>query len=499
MSINSLTKRLDGFLFELASLHYRYGAGLTAELPVKGLYASYPELTRPETFIRVREAAKDRRADEVQRHRSVLLLEFLAGQVEDAFAAPAMEEIAALESGAVVPVQPEALTFREALAGVAREPLRERRGKLEHGLGELLWENQGPYARRCEAAAKTANALGYPSYLALRDAVTRTSSAELAKSCEAVLARTEDAYRDMLSYVLKKIDPALKPGAARRHDLQRAAVVPWMAEHFRREDALPAITRCLLDMGFTPNAEGRILLDAEDRPGKTARAFVADLKVPDDVRLVVRPGGGLDDYFALLHEYGHAQQLAHVARTAPVEVRRLGDLSVTEGYASLFDHLLLDEAWHRRYLKLSQPVAREAARIAAFNNLWLLRRYAAKLAYEISLYEHGPVRAMAEEYEERLGRATFVGLHRGFFLFDVDAQLQSTRYLRAWAFEARLHAWMCERYNEDYWRNPAAGSYLKELFSRGQRDDAETLAKQLGGEKLSLADAGERLVRVMAA
>jgi len=254
-----------------------------------------------------------------------------------------------------------------------------------------------------------------------------------------------------------------------------------------------------MDMGFDPNAQGRILLDTDERPGKTSRAFVADLKVPDDIRLVVRPGGGLDDYFSLLHEYGHAQQLAHVSRAAPVEVRRLGDLSVTEGYACLFDHLLLDEAWYRRYLKLPQPVAREAARISAFNNLWLLRRYAVKLGYELALYERGPVRAMADEYSERLSSALFVGVHKGLFLFDVDAQLSATRYLRAWAFEAHLHGWLCERYNEDFWRNPAAGSYLKELFSRGQRDDAETLAKQLGGGKLALADAGERLVRVMSA
>ncbi len=499
MSINALTKRLDSFLYELANLHYRYGAGLTADLPVAKLYAAFPELTRPETFLQVRAAADDPRTDERERNRCRLLLEFLAGQVEDAIAGAATEEVAALEASAVVPVKPDPLPFREALARLPREAHRDARDALERSTGELLWENQGPYSRRREAAARTAGALGYPSYQALRDAVGGCSSDALAAEGAKVLAATEDAYRDMLAYVLKKVDPGLKPGTARRHDLQHAATAPWMAGHFRREDALPAIVRCLTDMGLPPNAEGRILLDTEDRPGKTGRAFVADLKVPDDVRLVVRPGGGLDDFYALLHEYGHAQQLAHVARTAPVEERRLGDLSVTEGYGYLFDHLLLDEDWHRRYLKLPQPTAREVARLSAFNNLVLLRRYAVKLGYELALYERGPERPMAEEYEERLSRALFVGVHRGYYLFDVDAQLSATRYLRAWALEARLHAFLCGRYNEDFWRNPATGTYLKGLFARGQRDDAETLAKQLGGDRLSLADAGDRLVRVMAA
>jgi hypothetical protein len=496
-SINALSKRLDSFLYELGAIHYRYGAGLATTLPVEQLYAQFPELTRPETFSQVREAVEDKRTDDRERLRFRLLLEFLAGQVEDAMAAPEVEAVAALEASATVPMEVDPLPFREAIARLPREAVRERRGQLEQGLGELLWENQGPYARRREAAARTASALGYPSYLALRDAVTGFSAEALAAECEGVLAQTEDAYRDVLGYVLKKLDPSLKIGAARRHDLQRAAGAPWMAEHFRREELLPAVTRCLMDMGLPPNAEGRILLDTEERPGKTTRAFVADLKVPDDIRLVVRPGGGLDDFFSLLHEYGHAQQLAHVSRAAPVEERRLGDLSVTEGYAYLFDHLLLDEAWHRRYLRLPQATAREAARIAAFNNMFLLRRYCAKLPYEIALYQRGPERPMAEEYEERMANALFVGVHRGFYLYDVDPQLYATRYLRAWAFEARLHSVLQERYNEDFWRNPAAGTWLKDLFSRGQRDDASAIAHELGGKSLSLAEAGVRLVKIM--
>ena len=498
-SIHALTGRLDSFLYELGSVQYRYGAGLASELPVQKIYSSFPELSRPETFAQVKQAVEHSTTDERTRQHLRLLLEFLAAHVEEAIAAPAEEAVAALESSAGVPFGNDALPFRDAMARLSREEARERRGGLETGLGELLWENQGPYARRREAAAETARVLHFPSYVALRDYVTGYSCDKLAAECAAVLASTEDAYRDVLTYVLKKLDPSLKPAAARRHDLMRAAMAPWMASWFTGADLLPSVTRCLSDMGLPANAEGRIQLDTDDRPGKSARAFVADLKVPDDIRLVVRPGGGLDDYFAVLHEFGHAQHLAHVSRALPVEERRLGDSSVTEGYASLFDHLLLDSGWHRRYLRMPQPAAREAARIAAFNNLWLLRRYCAKLPYELSLYERGPVRPLAEEYEERQTKALAAGIHRGFYLYDVDPQLYSTRYLRAWALEARLHAVLLERFNEDFWRNPAAGGWLKALFSRGQRDDASAVAFELTGKSLSLAEAGARLISVMGA
>lgn len=500
MSIHALRDRLDSFLFELGSMQYRYGAGLTSSLPVARLYASFPELSRPDTFLAIRETANKPSTDERERHRLKLLLEFIAGQVEEAVSAEATEDLARAEAEASVFVQSQHVPFRDALAQLSTESSRERRTAVELAIGKYLNEHRTPYIKRREAAFRTAEILKASSYVALRDELTGFSAKALAEEAKAVLTQTEDAYRDVLGYVLKKLDVQLRPlpsGNARRHDVLRAAVAPWLFAHFRREDLFHAITRCLGDMGFHPNAEGRILLDIEDRPGKSARAFVADLRVPDDVRLVVRPLGGIDDYFSLLHEYGHALHLAHINRRAPVEERRLGDPSVIAGYASLFDHFLLDEGWLKRYLRLPSAVAHDAARVAAFNNLVLLRRYCAKLSYELSLYERGPSDALAEEYEERLTNALFIGVERGFFLYDVDPQLYATRYLRAWALEARLHNLLQQRFNEDYWRNPAAGTWLKNLSSQGQREDAGALAKSLTGTELKLSEAGERLIRVM--
>jgi hypothetical protein len=64
------------------------------------------------------------------------------------------------------------------------------------------------------------------------------------------------------------------------------------------------------------------------------------------------------------------------------------------------------------------------------------------------------------------------------------------------ALEARLHSVLRERFNEDFWRNPAAGTWLTQLFSRGQREDAEKLSRELGGP-LELAMAGTRVVAAL--
>lgn len=500
LSVHGLRDRLDSFLYELGSMQYRYGAGLTRDFPIARLYASFPEVTRAETFLAIREARNQPSTDANEKRRLGALLEFLAGQVEDALAAEAMEEIARVEATGSVTVKSENVAFRDALAQLSKESDRERRQSLETELSKFLSDKRRPYILRREAALRTAEELKAPSYLALRDELSGFNARALAAQAQQVLAQTEDAYRDVLGYALRKLDGQLRPlplGNARRHDIVRAALAPWLFPHFRREDLFHAVTRCLSDMGFHPNAEGRISLDAEDRPQKTARAFVADLRVPDDIRLVVRPLGGIDDYYSLLHEYGHALHLAHASHRAPIEDRRLGDSSVLQAHAALFDHFLLDEGWLRRYLRLPTSVARDAARIAAFNNLVLLRRYCAKLCYELSLYERGPSDAMADEYESRLTHALFVGVPRGLFLYDVDPQLFAARYLRAWALEARMHTLLQSRFNEDFWRNPAAGTWLKNLSSQGQRENAEELAKTLSGEPLELAQAGARLIRIM--
>jgi hypothetical protein len=54
-----------------------------------------------------------------------------------------------------------------------------------------------------------------------------------------------------------------------------------------------------------------------------------------------------------------------------------------------------------------------------------------------------------------------------------------------------------ERFNEDFWRNPAASTWLKGLFSRGGTDDAEALSTEVSGTGLSLPEAGARLVAIL--
>ena len=64
----------------------------------------------------------------------------------------------------------------------------------------------------------------------------------------------------------------------------------------------------------------------------------------------------------------------------------MGDNSITEGYAMLFDHLMQDAGWLRRYTGLEKKAVPAYLRTAGFEELHFLRRYCAKLIYETQLY-----------------------------------------------------------------------------------------------------------------
>ena len=187
------------------------------------------------------------------------------------------------------------LTESEALARLPHESNRGRRTLLERATGNFLWDHRGRYGDRRDAALQTAERMGARDYPALREDVTGIPFARLVEAATETLRRTEDAYRDVLAYALKKLDPLLRPlpsGDGRRHDLQHALQAPWMDPFFRREDILPAVTRWLTEWGFHPTTSGRIRLDDEERPGKASRPFTAGVRVPGEVRLVVQRRAG---------------------------------------------------------------------------------------------------------------------------------------------------------------------------------------------------------------
>ena len=66
-------------------------------------------------------------------------------------------------------------------------------------------------------------------------------------------------------------------------------------------------------------------------------------------------------------------------------------------------------------------------------------------------------------------------------------------YLRSWALEAQLRTFLREEFGTDWFTQRAAGSLLRELWSEGQRMNADELLREVTGGKLELESVAERV------
>jgi hypothetical protein len=293
-------------------------------------------------------------------------------------------------------------------------------------------------------------------------------------------------WDDVLPEFLKR-GLKLSPSEATRADALALMRAPEFDGAFPAAAMEYEVRYAVGEMGASPDAHGRVVFDTGDRAGKRARAFCSPVRIPDEVYLVLRPHGGQNDWMTLMHELGHALHFANMDRSLPFEFRWLGDNSVTEGYAMLFDHRLKDRGWLARHTELSKADMPRYLRAAGFEELQFLRRYSAKLIYEVELHSGTtPWQALPDLYVETLTSATgFRYQHADAFL-DVDPRFYAARYLRAWQLQALLNESLCERFNEDWWRNPHAGPWIEaELFGHGQRELATEQAARVTGRELS--------------
>lgn len=495
ISLNALVEKLDDHLFEQATRDWRVFAGVTPRAPQVGELA---ELTRTDVFQHVGELVDSPRTDDGKRTRLVLLRREVARRFAHARAASTSADLDTFVTTSTFRSADRQWTPAEALRELPRHADRALRDALASDLSEALWSHRDLWTRRADALLQSTAELGLAP-AAFVELLHGRPLGPRQVQATALLRDTDDAWRDLLGYALKRLDTQLSPRQARRHDVERAATAPWIHELFRKEDLFHAVTRCLADLGFDPSASGRITVDQESKENRAPGAHLFELRVPDQLRLLLQADLGFAVYASWLSGWGLALARAHVGRALPFVERRLGDRAIGGAMGRLFASFLLEEGWLKRYLRLTSPQAREAARLFAFSQLFELREHAALTLVHRELLERGAAPAVFDDAVARRSEAVGAEVSRGRAVLDADVLGDAALSLDAWALEARLAQSLRERFNEDFYRNPAAGRWLSELWGKGQRDDAAQVAAALGDEALDVLRAGRRRVAVMGA
>src|SRR5262249_24767185 len=180
----------------------------------------------------------------------------------------------------------------------------------------------------------------------------------------------------------------------------------------------------------------------------------------------------------LLHESGHAQHYGWTAPSLPPEFKYTGDYALTETYAFLMNHLVSDREWLTETIGFRQ--SETFSRSVMLARLVTVRRYAAKLIYELTLHDGADLSSASELYAELQTSATGFKTQQTEFLYDLDDCFYSAGYLRAWAFEVALREYLKTGFGARWWSSIKAGSLLKELWETGDLYNADEMASQLG-------------------
>ncbi|HEY3070585.1 MAG TPA: hypothetical protein VGJ34_09750 [Gaiellaceae bacterium] len=483
-ALDAYREEADRFIAALDQEYYLHFAGLKEEFELSPIYERYSDLATLAACRQLGEAA------ELGGRGPTELWRFACEGYMGDLTRSAAEEIARLEASLSVDVDGEQIGFRLLRPAIANEPDRARRERLDRARTELTDRELNPHHDRiAEARRDAARTLGADTYL---DLYTRFGFPleGLGEQCERLLAETEDLYVSAFDRLFRRrVGVPLEE--AKRWDLPRLFRAPEWDPGFPAAGMVPALEAMLAGLGIDLRRQENVHLDIEPRPTKTPRAFCAPIEVPGRVMLVIQPMGGPDDWHALFHEAGHTEHYAHTSADLPVEARRLGDNAVTEGWAMLLELVVNDPAWLERRLDFAHPG--EFAAEAATGLLYFVRRYSAKLLYELELHAGAELEAMRARYVERMEDALKIEASETDYLADVDAGFYSSSYLRAWAFESLLRGFLLEEFGRTWFTRPEAGSLLRELWSEGQRLTADELIDEVVGAELDLDVVAERI------
>jgi hypothetical protein len=475
--LDAFRDEADRFIAEIDEEYYLHYAGLKESLELEQIYERHDELTKLETAKRLEGAPTE-------------LWRFACEGFLGNLTRSHQERLAKVESELEPEVDGERIPFRMLRPVIANEVDRDRRQRLEETRLRLTDEELNPvYLDAARIDREAVLQLGAPNYYELYRRFGFHLD-ELAAQCTEVLDATEGLWEETGDRLFRE-RLGVSLAEARAWDVPRLFRAPEWDKAFPSGAMLPALEASLRDLGIDLASQENVHLDIEQRPAKSPRAFCSPIEVPDKVMLVIQPIGGRDDWEALFHEAGHTEHYAHTSRDLPLEARRLGDMAVTEGWAMLMQHLVMEPRWLQR--RLDVPRVEQLANEGAASLLYFVRRYSAKLLYEIEFFQADDPASMKDRYVELLSEAYRFPAAPENYLSDNDGSFYVSGYLRSWAFEAQLREFLRSEFDNDWFTRREAGDLLRELWSLGQGPTAEELLYEVTGARLEMSAVTERV------
>jgi hypothetical protein len=484
MDLKKYRKDAESFLYKIEKEYYLHFSGQKDNFNVSDIYDRYEYLFTRENIDYIKDL-KDKSYSE-EKKKAAYLLRFCAEGYIDRQTKGLIDSIAEDEARANVTIEGKKVPFRYSEILLANEPDKIKRDEIEDKRNRVVAEslNDDLYKYWISLHEKSEN-LGFANYNELFSYLKEENFFDLQTGMERLLRETLDLYEKHFTSLFKK-ELNIELIGSRKSDFAFIKRAKKYDRFFNKDSLVPIFKDTLSEMGMNISEYSNIRLDVEERENKSPRAFCSIPSVPSEIHLVVMPGGGQDDYEALLHEGGHSLHFGNTDSKLDFEYKYLGDNAVTEGFAFGMEQLMQNRDWLIDFLKMPGEAAEEFVYFSNLVKLWFCRRYAGKLRYELILHDGKPLNGKELIYKEIMSGVNLMEYQAENYLRDVDNGFYCTNYIRAWIFQSQLKEYIYKKFGCRWYKNKKAGLFLRELWNYGQKYSAVEILSQLGFKRMDI-------------
>ncbi len=492
--LDAIRARSDDMAAEILDAYYRTDAyGEQSDLvAIWERYADLADPGLPEHIAGLR----DRETEPRERKRLDYLFFDAASTLVYEDLITLEDEISNIEATGVVVVGGDSIAYRDIGVLFYNETDSELRRRYYEAMGEFEVRHLNPLRARMVAETRSRlEEFGFANLDEFEADRRNLDHAAFEETVLDLLGATRDIYWDLTNDASREIfgvDVTEIPD----YDRGRLFRGAEFDRHFAAEDMMPLMERTFLGMGIDIGSLP-IHVDDEDRPGKEPRAATYGIRPGKDVRILLKPAGGVDDYETLFHEMGHGIHDA-VVRVTEYEFQRLGDYGVTETYAYLPEQLFMDPLFLiENGLITDDEVLGRFLKNQLLGSLGSARYYAGLFRYERYLHagDHSQdelVRAYGRFMEE----SRLVPLaHPEYDYLSSNEDYYGVNYLEAWILAAQLRHVLRERFGDRWWASEQAGELWVELMEYGAELTAVEVARHVGFDGLDASYYVEEVTR----
>ena len=360
-------------------------------------------------------------------------------------------------------------TAVEALRTLRLSTSREERRRLCALVDAAVTAREDDRKRLDDAGRRAATEAGFAGQADALNSLHGVDLPALRTMAESFLTATDAMYRDVLDWWLgRSLELRPHPDGAAAFDVAFALSGPLAPSARPAGDIASQLLRLSRPLALGRDVRHELVTHpaAPDRP----TAFVVD--APDDVRVVSRRAADWGDVHGHLVAAGAAFHAAGIDANRPAEDRLLGDAAVALSTGYAFGALLFDTRWLKRTLGAE---AADLVRLLRLMDLCEARRAAVGLLTWSDRLDGVSIdaRLVAERMSLAVGGTVAPGTD--------DSDRTSADRFRARLVGTAMHTWLCGRFDDDWWRNPSAGTALQGLFAAGGFLSLDDLANIAGG------------------